>query len=497
MRPTLLILGFISFCWFPVHSQFQSPFDDKSYIVRWKDGTTVDKKEKFYGDFRSRVLCEMTFNNREFAWLEFLSFDNTGTTFYIDVEGGVIGAQSEPVIDGASLDHLSEHSAQLVSLNNDCLSNFDLTMPMGQYEVSLYNLDTGVSSPMCDNPMPPGGPSCCPDICVTNVIGEVQDCLDTNGHGTHGVGIQQAILNESIETFGGLCRINLKSYKVFNGNGQGNMGAILCALSDVIQENADRQVVNCSFSFIGGTSVSNFDPLELAFKDMAVENILSVVAAGNDKMEINSSFQVYPASYFSGEAGDMTLNNSILTVGGAKCDRSYGEYSNFSSRSVDVATLGTWPGPGLNSDIVYYEGTSQATFATSAISAMLMSHQPAANLAKLKCAITSSSVIDESFSNKNISSGILSASMSLLLLENTCTIQDACPPIKVVTGIVGSGDFQGAQQLISNGYIKSEMVKFTANESISLHPGFLASPSMQFEANIENCSSSITKGIKD
>lgn len=497
MRPTLFILCCFIFYGTNTYAQFESTYADSTYIVRFVDTISPEAKEDFYIRFRSKLLCEMKFGDFYYAWLQFKDFDGP----FIDIEGGVIGAQSDPVIDGTSLDHFSEHSATAVSSNIGCISNFDVTMRMGAYPVDLYNLDTGVSLPMTDNsdPIPEldfsGDVEC---LIPGTGIAIIQTCEDLNGHGTHGVGIQQNLINLSEAKYGIDSPINIKSYQVFNEFGVGNLGAILCALSDIVADTtALRQVVNCSFSFLSGPSISTIDPLADAFRTMAAEDIFSVVAAGNDSMEIGPSFPIYPASYFSEYSGGMAYDYSMLTVGAANCDQTPGAYSNFSQRVVDVATLGVWPGPNRCSGIVFYEGTSQATFATSAISAMLMSHQPVPNLAKLKCSIMSSSVIDPAFRDLNTSSGILSASMALLLMENGCIIQDACPPTHVVTGIIPSGDFESSYSVISNGYISNSQVNFNAKDHIILQAGFLVGPSALFEAYIEGCENTLIREVKE
>lgn len=487
--------------------QYQNTFDDQTYIVRWiadpapLDPTVLEAlQDDFLADFRSTVLCEMNFGGRQYAWLKFdreFPFETLGGTYYPTINGGVIGATNNPAVDGSSLDYISEHTSTEVMPPSSCMADFDLTIPFGDHPVSLFNLDTGVKMPIDDSStseldfsgaitcLEPGNPTV-PDTCE-----------DPHGHGTHGAGIQLSLYNQSavLASANGPSMLSLYSYEVFDMNGEGNMGAILCALSDILTyTSVQRKVVNCSFSFVKQLGlVQDFDPLLDAFTAMGHANIFSVMAAGNDATQIfPPAFDVYPLGYFSDSAVPVNLASSTISVGAANCDFTFANsYSNYSRTYVDVVTIGTLPGPDLNDDpnagLDYYAGTSQATFATSAVAAMLLSHQASINLYNLKCSMINSSVYDQLYATKNMGAGVMSASTALLLMENGCNIPPSCPEVNVITGNIVDDTYEAQEALYSNGFMNTSDVTFKSGKEITLLAGFSAKPEFQFHVLIEDC----------
>jgi len=520
MHLRLLLICLISLYFNHIQAQFQEDFDTETYIVRWSEGVGSLVKDNFERNFRSTILCQMTFADREYAWIKFRGdYSNSQSQFQsisdvldsINVNGGAIGASDPPIIDGTSYDFYSSHSNTSVDPNSSCMADFDLTTIFGTHPVSLYNLDTGVKKRIVDNSTADldfSGPITCDTYlfdCDGQVIFQADQCTDTNGHGSHGLGIQQNIINKS-EEIGGSSVIDLYSYKVFEENGVGNLGAILCALSDIITDTIlidittldtlrRRRVVNCSFSFKGDDTTANvngIDPLYEAFRAMANERIFSVVAAGNDGQEINDDNLIYPLSYFSDvQIEDSNYEVSTISVGAVSCDQLPAENTNYSPTEVDVSILGTLPGPSLlPTGIEYYQGTSQATFVISTIAAILYSHQNVPDLEQLKCSLISSADVFEEFSDYNVGSGIFRASKALEYLQNTCVLSDNCPPINYVSGIItDNGVRESSGIVISNAQVKNNDFIFRAEKCINLEAGFLADPAIEFSAIIEDCKS--------
>jgi len=482
-----------------LNAQFQANYDSHTYVVQWTNGASALQKATFQTEFRSQVLCEMTFGTREFAWVEYIGdYRNAAINGFaiididnllqsININGGVIGPQPPPVIDGTSLDYLTDMIRNPASPNSSCISNYDLAMPFGMHPVSLFNLDTGVTMPLNDsntNDFNFDGLV----TCHGNASNQNQACDDNNGHGTHGIGIQQYIINRNINEFINPSTIKLYSYKVFDEEGEGNLGAILCSLSEVIRNPAVRKVVNCSFSYKGEISPNLFDPLKFAFIAMATENIFSVIAAGNDSDVIDLHNLVYPTCYFS----DLLMENllmasSTISIGAASCDLSPAPYTNASPTEVDISFLGTLAGPDLGTGIDYYEGTSQATFATSIFAATLLSHQTVADLDQIKCSLISSADIDPDFYQSNTSGGVIRASVALEKLQNGCTLSENCPPIRFVTGLIQEVGYESSGIIISNAKASNNNFSFKAKKSIILNQGFEVSPTVQFSAIIDNC----------
>lgn len=490
--PTLVFLSCFSY----VDAQFQAQYGEQTYIVQWSSNTSQSEKNSYYTNTRSMPLCEMNLDGVEYAWLQIDEFmpiegfaiaDINDFVGFININGGVIGSQPEPVIDGGSLDLLTNLTNTTVTPPTDCIGDFDMLIPMGANTVSLFNLDTGAQSTECDFSILSNNDFCGQITCGKNIISGVNSCDDNNGHGTHGAGIQLSLLNRSLTEFGGSNVIDLFSYKVFDDNGVGQLGAILCALSDIIENPAQRKVVNCSFSYMSEASPSSFDPLKDAFRAMAKNNIFSVLAAGNDSFEIDNKQFIFPLSYFSDSSESAV--HSTIGVGAATCESEFAEYSNSSPTEVDISTLGTVLGPDLDGGTVFYEGTSQATFAASAISAMLLSHQSTVDLELLKCALISGSIILSDFINRNVATGILSASMALDLLQNGCQLNDDCPPLQWVSGNITSGVYGSSGILLSDGQAVNSEVIFKAKNSVMLEPGFVADPAIKFTIIIGDCRS--------
>ena len=494
----VLTLSVLSIVGYAQVVAYENQFDEQTYIVRWipdpapQDPLVLDAlKDDYLIDFRSEILCEMNFGGRQYAWLKFLSPDfpqTLGGVNYPTINGGVIGATTDPAVDGSSLDFIAEHESVETMPMSSCLGDFDLTIPFGSHPVCVYNLDTGVEMPMIDSNTPEqdfDGSVTCIDVLTMNP----SICEDKNGHGTHGAGIQLSLFNKSYDTYGFPSTVNLVSYAVFDSTGSGNLGAILCALSDIVSHPAKRKVVNCSFSFVREPLAAiTFDPLLEAFTAMGYENIFSVMAAGNDATFINPpSYEVYPMGYFSNGQGP---DYSTISVGGANCDYTFAShYSNFSRNEVDVVTLGILPGPNIGSvpGIDYYEGTSQATFATSAVAAMLLSHQDNIELDKLKCSMIQSSVYDPSYTDKNRGTGILSASTALLQWQHGCEIEQPCPEVAIIGGDIPDNTYNASEALYSNGFMQSNEVIFKAGKEVTLLAGFSARPEIQFHILIEAC----------
>lgn len=254
-------------------AQVEGSFDQMSYIVKWSDHVNQADKDRYLDNLNSSVLCEFKFGGRQYAWLEFVSFPFRfdGKTI-IDINGGVTPAQTQPEIDNFIHDYKTEIFADTSDKLAKCQSSFDLKAPMGSHPVSIFNLDTGVQLPICDNSANELN-FCGASNCSVDFTASTGNCIDLNGHGTHGLGIQQNIINQSINQYGGYPLINIKNFTVFNSEGTGNIGAILCAIAEVLNDPSPRKIVNCSFSFYKEWDSQTIDPLHEAFKEMSNQNI--------------------------------------------------------------------------------------------------------------------------------------------------------------------------------------------------------------------------------
>jgi len=394
------------------------------YLVKWADNVDSNDKDRYLNKLNSMSLCEFKFGDNHYAWLEFVSFPfSYDGKPIIDINGGVTPAQTQPEIDNFIFDGQAEMTDEQIRLSASCHSNFDLLAPLGSHPVSIFNLDTGVNLPICDNSVLPFD-FCGNANCSIDFTAQTGNCQDFNGHGTHGLGIQQNIINQSLQKHQGVNVINIENFTVFNSEGKGNLGSILCALAEVLDDPSPRKIVNCSFSFYSEWNPKGVDPLFDAFVELASQNIFSVASAGNEGLNLDDELKSFPACYFSQDLGnyDEYLESSTICIGAATCKMNQAKYSNFSTENVDISTLGDMIGPDLESGLVKYRGTSQATFATSAIAAILMSNQKTLDLAGLKCSIISGAKIYPNFELSNKANGILSAlgAYEKIILGNPC-----------------------------------------------------------------------------
>lgn len=404
-------------------SQAVDSFDQMSYVVEWAGHVDQADKSTFLDKLNSTVLCEFEFGGRQYAWLEFTSFPfRFQGKSIIDINGGVTPAQSQPEIDNFIFDSKAELFEVTNTQPGSCQSLFDFLAPIGNHPVSIFNLDTGVNLPICDNSTSDFN-FCGPANCSIDYTSAPDNCSDNNGHGTHGLGIQQNIINSSIANFGGSQMINIENFTVFDSNGKGNLGAILCALADVLDDPSPRKVVNCSFSFYSEWNPQEIDPLFEAFKELAQQNIFSVTSAGNEGLDLDRNVKSFPACYFSQDLGDYDgMESSTICIGAADCNFEHAFYSNYSLENVDISTLGSLYGPDLQSGLIEYTGTSQATFASSAIAAILMSNQASVDLSDLKCSLISGATTLEGFRKSNKARGVVSAmgSYEMLISGKPC-----------------------------------------------------------------------------
>jgi subtilisin family serine protease len=405
-------------------AQSLESYDQSSYVVEWDSSVNPSDKDRYLDKLNSNVLCEFEFGGRSYAWLEFNSFPfKVGGKYVIDINGGVTPAQSQPEIDNFYFDSKATLIDIVGAQSTNCQPSFDLLAPIGNHPVSIFNLDTGVKLPICDNSNNEFD-FCGPINNSSNYVINNHNGEDLNGHGTHGAGLQQNIINASLAEYGGNHLINIENLTVFEADGKGNLGAILCALADVLDDPSPRKVINCSFSFYKAWDSTISDPLFEAFKDLANQNIFSVTSAGNANLDLDGKLKTFPACYFSQDLGDYNvMENSTICIGAADCNMQQAFYSNYSTENVDVSTLGSLYGPDLESGLVKYTGTSQATFASSAIAAILMSNQVAVDLERLKCSIITGAISLNEFNGSNQAGGILSAfgAYEMLFSEEACT----------------------------------------------------------------------------
>ncbi len=188
-----------------------------------------------------------------------------------------------------------------------------------------------------------------------NVIKGKGSGQDNEGHGTHVGGIIAARGNNS-QGISGICwSAKLVPVKFMNSDGQGSSSDAVAGIEYAVKQGI--KIINGSFGSRGKSSA-----LHDAVNYAQNHNTLLVVAAGNNGQNIDKH-PIYPASY-----GD----SNILAVAASTSDDTLASFSNFGSKSVDVAApgasiLSTYLGGGYKT----LSGTSMASPLAAGIAAML------------------------------------------------------------------------------------------------------------------------------
>ena len=209
------------------------------------------------------------------------------------------------------------------------------------------------------------------DIYGADTLDHKGSGLDANGHGTHVAGIIAATGNNA-DGVSGICwQASVMSVRMLDSKGRGSAADAADAIDYAVHEGA--KILNCSF----GTS-SKSSVLEDAIVHAKEHGALIVVAAGNDGESIESH-PSYPASYTQG---------NILTVAATNEKDALASFSNYGSKSVDVAA----PGDDILSTLMdgrfgVKSGTSMAAPLVAGAAAMLRKVDSKATYSQIRTAL--------------------------------------------------------------------------------------------------------------
>jgi thermitase len=209
------------------------------------------------------------------------------------------------------------------------------------------------------------------DYYGVNIIKGKGSGLDDNGHGTHVAGIIAAVGNNGTGVSGICWKATVMSVKFLDSRGRGGTSDAVDAIDYAVAEGA--KVINCSF----GTS-SKSSALQDAVQHAKAKGALLVVAAGNDGENLEKH-PAYPASFTEG---------NILTVAATTSTDALASFSNYGSKSVDVAA----PGDSILSTLDdggygRKSGTSMAAPLVAGAAAMLRQADSKATYSELKDAL--------------------------------------------------------------------------------------------------------------
>jgi subtilisin family serine protease len=226
---------------------------------------------------------------------------------------------------------------------------------------------------------------------------------DDEGHGTHVAGVV-AGRGDNATGISGVCWSGkVMPVRFMGANGRGSTSDAISGIEYAVHEQA--KVINCSFG-----SSSKSSALEDAIDHAQDKGVLLVVAAGNDGESIDAE-PAYPASYTQG---------NILTVAATTANGSLASFSNFGSKSVDLAAPGdqiesTYP----ESAYKLLSGTSMAAPFVAGAAAMLRQEEPDMTYKELRSALKDSVEPLPALAGKTVTGGLLDVDRALAAGERS------------------------------------------------------------------------------
>lgn len=280
------------------------------------------------------------------------------------------------------------------------------------------------------------------DVNGWNFDANTANVQDDNGHGSHVAGIVAAAGNNAYGVVGVNWNAKILPLKTLDADGSGTTSAAVAAIRYAVDRGA--KVINASW---GGGSYSQ--ALADAIRYAGTKGVVFVSAAGNDGVSLDVRNE-YPASYrFSN-----TINVAAVTSSG-----SLASFSNYGSRTVDVAA----PGDSILSTVdgarfATYSGTSMATPYVAGVISLLAGLRPDLSAEQLIATVKSTVKPLASLAGRIITGGIVSAANALAAVVVT-TPTSTPPPVASPTTPVAStpATVAGTLSLVANGSTDNEV----------------------------------------
>ena len=214
------------------------------------------------------------------------------------------------------------------------------------------------------------------DIHGWNFVNGTPNSQDDNKHGTHVSGIAGAVGGNDIGVAGVAWEMSLVPLKFLDDRGRGTLEHAIEAIGYARQMGV--QIMNCSWS----AKVTPPRALQEAVELAGHQNMLFVVAAGNDSMNIDQ-FPVSPASIHA---------DNVLVVAATDSSDTLAVFSNYGIQTVHVAA----PGVGIMSTLPQgkyglLSGTSMATPHMTGLATLLLANEPELTALQIRQRIMKSS----------------------------------------------------------------------------------------------------------
>lgn len=205
-----------------------------------------------------------------------------------------------------------------------------------------------------------------------DAVGDGQNGIDCNGHGTHVAGILGGM------TYGVAKDVALKAVRVLNCSGSGEISTVIAGVDWVTTDHDSDQPAVANMSLSGGKSAA----LDEAVKNSIDDGVVYVVAAGNDNSD---ACQYSPARVAS-----------ALTVGATAYTDPRASYSNY-GKCLDMFAPGSDITSAWNTDAQAtntISGTSMAAPHVAGVAALYLQTNPSASVEQVDEALKANATVD-------------------------------------------------------------------------------------------------------
>lgn len=258
-----------------------------------------------------------------------------------------------------------------------------------------------------------------------DAVNDDADPLDDYGHGTHVAGIIGATGNNALGVCGVNWRVSLLGVKVLNAEGLGYDSWIIAGLNYVLEQKERGLNIRVANMSLTGWREPILDqeknPYALACKALSDAGIILVVAAGNEKQNIDNPEEYYDWSQFRwvdlrGQRpypASFTFDH-MITVGSMAGDRAPSSFTNYSPNFVHLAApgtdiLSTFPGNEYTTE----SGTSMASPHVAGTAALLAARYPRKSAAEIKARIIGNTISNYHWEGRVVFGGFLHAATAL------------------------------------------------------------------------------------